>query len=52
VQDESRAALERAFKALWRSGEPLSIARRAAEAEYAADPYVRRLLDFVANAAR
>jgi UDP-N-acetylglucosamine acyltransferase len=52
VPDESRAALERAFKALWRSGEPLSIARRAAEAEYAADPYVRRLLDFVANAAR
>jgi UDP-N-acetylglucosamine acyltransferase len=47
VPDDSRIALERAFKILWRSGDPLSVAARAAEARYASDPYVRRLLDFI-----
>jgi UDP-N-acetylglucosamine acyltransferase len=48
VPDASREALERAFRVLWRSGTPLAVAARTAEAEYGADPYVRRLLHFIA----
>ncbi|HEX4336341.1 MAG TPA: acyl-ACP--UDP-N-acetylglucosamine O-acyltransferase [Polyangiaceae bacterium] len=51
IPDGSRVALERAFRALYRSGEPLAVAARAAEAELGADPFVRRLLDFLAASA-
>jgi UDP-N-acetylglucosamine acyltransferase len=48
VPEESHGALHRAFRALFRSGEPLAVAARAVEVEYGADPYVRRLLDALA----
>jgi UDP-N-acetylglucosamine acyltransferase len=50
VPEESQRALDRAFRALFRSGEPLTVAAQAVEAEYGADPYVRRLLDALASA--
>ena len=45
VPEASQAALERAFRALWRSGEPIAVAARSLSAE---DPYVWRLIDFLA----
>jgi UDP-N-acetylglucosamine acyltransferase len=48
VPDASQQALDRAFRILWRSGTPLALAVPAAESECGADPYVRRLLEFIA----
>ncbi|HVW25937.1 MAG TPA: acyl-ACP--UDP-N-acetylglucosamine O-acyltransferase [Polyangiaceae bacterium] len=49
VPEESERALDRAFRALFRSGEPIALAARAVESELGADPYVRRLLDAFAG---
>jgi UDP-N-acetylglucosamine acyltransferase len=47
VPDASRRALERAFRRIWRSGEPLSAGVRAARAELGADPFVAELCEFL-----
>jgi UDP-N-acetylglucosamine acyltransferase len=52
VPEASRTRLERAFRMLWRSGVPIAEASRAAQAEHADDPYVRRLLEFLRAAPR
>jgi len=44
VPVESRAALERAFRMIWRSGEPMAHGVRAARAELGDDPWVGQLL--------
>lgn len=44
IAPESRAALEAAYSALWRSREPLATAARSLSPELARDPYVARLL--------
>ena len=49
VPDASRLVLAKAFRMLWRAGEPLAVAARAVEAEYGADPYVRRWVEFFAE---
>ncbi|MCU0682348.1 MAG: acyl-ACP--UDP-N-acetylglucosamine O-acyltransferase [Polyangiaceae bacterium] len=46
VPPSSREALERAFRHLYHSGDPLAEARRSIEASLRADPYVGRLLAF------
>jgi len=47
VPDASRRALARAFRMIWRSGEPMARGIAAARAELGADPCVRELLDFL-----
>ena len=46
---ESRHRLARAFRMIWRSGEPMARGLAAARAELYADPYVAELLDFLAS---
>jgi UDP-N-acetylglucosamine acyltransferase len=43
---ESRRGLSRAFRMIWRSGEPMARGLAAARAELGRDPYVVELLDF------
>jgi UDP-N-acetylglucosamine acyltransferase len=45
VPEASRAALESAYRMIWRSRAPIAEGVRIAEAELGQDPYVRRLLD-------
>jgi len=47
VPDPSLRLLERAFRALYRSGEPLLLAMVAVRAELGGDPYVAELVDFL-----
>jgi UDP-N-acetylglucosamine acyltransferase len=51
VPDHSRRMLERAFRMLYRSGEPLALAGATVQAELAADPYVAELLAFLGQSA-
>jgi UDP-N-acetylglucosamine acyltransferase len=44
IPEASRAALEAAYRILWVSKEPLSVAREVAEREWGTDPYVATLL--------
>lgn len=44
VPDESRALLERAFRTIWRSGEPIAVGVAAVRAELSADPWIAELL--------
>ena len=47
VPDASRRALERAFRMLYRSRQPLTTALAAVRAELAGDVYVAELVDFL-----
>ncbi len=47
VPEPSLHLLERAFRMLYRAGQPLSLAVAAVRAELASDPYVGELLDFL-----
>ena len=49
---QSRLALKRAFRMLWRSGEPRQSALERVRAELAADDYVRELVEFLSKSAR
>jgi UDP-N-acetylglucosamine acyltransferase len=46
--EESRRAVERAFRMIWHSGEPIARGLGDARRELGDDPWVRELLDFVA----
>jgi UDP-N-acetylglucosamine acyltransferase len=48
VPAPSREALDRAYRMLWLSRVPLAVAAKGVAAELGTDPYVRRLLDFLA----
>lgn len=52
VPEVHRAALERAFRLLFRSGEPRALALDAAERELGDDPYVAELVVFLRRARR
>jgi UDP-N-acetylglucosamine acyltransferase len=54
VPEASRGALARAFRMIWRSGEPIARGLNTARAELGADACVRELLDFLqsSNAAK
>ncbi len=47
VPQASRAALRRAFRLLWRSGEPLAAATEVADREFEDDAFVSRLVAFI-----
>lgn len=47
VPEGSCAALERAYRLLWHSGDPLSVALARIDPDLRAEPHVRRLVDFV-----
>lgn len=47
VPEPSRRALERAFRMLYRSRQPLLVALAAVRAELAGDVYVAELVDFL-----
>lgn len=47
VPDASKRAIERAFRMLYRSGQPRALALAAAGPELAADPYVAELIAFL-----
>ena len=49
VPEPSRRALERAFRMLYRSHEPLSVALAAVRAELMGDAYVAELVEFLTN---
>jgi UDP-N-acetylglucosamine acyltransferase len=52
VPEPSRAALERAYRSLFRKGVPLAVALRELDQMLRDDPYVAKLIDFLAGAAR
>ena len=47
VPDASRAALERAFRLIWRSGQPRALGVQVARAELGGDPFVAELCEFL-----
>lgn len=51
VPEPSRLALKRAFRILWRSGQPLASALGVADSELSADPWVAQLLSFLRRSA-
>jgi len=51
VPEESREALERAYRALFRKGTPMSVALAEVEPALSNDPFVAKLLAFLAVAA-
>lgn len=48
VPEASRAAVERAFRMIWRSGQPMVHGLAVAAREVGDDPWVRELLEFMA----
>jgi UDP-N-acetylglucosamine acyltransferase len=51
VPDASRDALERAYRALFRKGTPMTVAVSEIDASLRGDPYVAKLLEFLSGAA-
>jgi UDP-N-acetylglucosamine acyltransferase len=47
VPEVSRRALQAAYRAIWRSGEPVVRGMRSAAERFGSDPYVRELLEFL-----
>jgi UDP-N-acetylglucosamine acyltransferase len=49
VPEESRRAVERAFRTIWRSGQPIALGIAEARRTLGNDPWVQELVDFLAR---